>query len=212
MTTVLPSAVMAGQAGASRAATGTQPVFRTGFDREMIQSQLHGRDYQIAYDGALFYAYSSLQTLSAVGTAITGLILWNSTANKNLVLRKAHVQVAATSASLTGIALATTTPGAQTSAPTTTTAATKTGSTFLGGGGPTGIAYNIATCLTTLVIWPFAHNTAAIATVGEDAINVDFDGAFIVPPFTAVHLAALGAASAATAVTAGLMWEEVNIS
>lgn len=212
MTAVLPAAVMAGQAGASRAATGTQPVFRTGFDREMIQSQLHGRDYQVAYDGKLFYAYSSLQTLSVVGTAITGLILWNSTAANNLVIRKIHVQVPVTSASLTGIALATTTPGAQTTAPTTTTAATKTGSTLLGNGGGAGIAYNVATCLATLVVWPFAHNTAAIAVTGIDAVNIDMEGAFVVPPFTAVHLAALGAASAASAVTSGITWEEVPVS
>lgn len=211
MTAVLPNSVMAGRVGKVRNTAGTNPGVRQGLDSELINSQLHGRDYQIAYDGQLYYAYSSLQTLSLVGTAITGLILWNSTAANNLIIRKVHVQVPVTSASLTGVALATTTPGAQVAAPTTATVATKTGSTFLGAGGGTGLAYNVGTCLTTLVVWPFAHNTAAIATVGVDAINIDLEGAFIVPPFTAVHLAALGAGSAASAVTSGMIWEEVAI-
>lgn len=206
-----PQTSIAGRVGAVRNGDGTYASPRMGKDSETLISQLHGSDYQQAYDGNIFYAYSSLQTLSAVGTAITGLIVWNSSAAKNLVLRRIHAQVAVTSASLTGIALASTVAGAQTTAPTTTTAATKSGCTLLGAGGGTGIAYTIATCLTTLVVWPFMHNTAAIATTGEDAINVDLQGMFIVPPFTAVHLAALGAASASSAVTSAMTWEEVPV-
>lgn len=211
MTTVAPQAVVAGRVGSNRGAVGTNASFRQGQDSDQIVSHLHGSDYEQAYNGNMFYAYSSLQTLSVVGTAITGLIVWNSTAAKNLVIRRIHVQIPVTSASLTGIALASTTPGAQTTAPTTTTAATKTGSSLLGAAGPTGVAYTIATCLATLVVWPFAHNTAAIATTGIDAINIDLNGGFIIPPFTAVHLAALGAGSAASAVTSAMTWEEVPV-
>lgn len=208
MTAVLPSSVSAGRVGTNRSGVGTNPPFRQGFDTEAIMSNYNGRDYEAAYNGEMFYAYSSLQTLSAVGTAITGLILWNSSSTKNLILRKIQVQVAVTSASLTGIALASTTAGAQVAAPTTPTVATKTGSTLIGGSSGVGTAYNVGTCLATLVIWPLFHNTAAINTVGVDALYIDLEGAFIVPPFTAVHLAALGAASAASAVTSGMTWQE----
>lgn len=206
-----PQTAIAGRVGVARNQDGTYASPRMGKDSEQIVTGLHGTEYQQAYDGNMFYAYSAGQTLSAAGTAITGLILWNSTAAKNLVLRKIHCQVLVTSASLTGIALATTVPGAQTTTPTSTTAATKNGCTNLGVGGGVGIPYVGATLLTTSVFWPFMHNTAAIATTGEDAINMDLQGMFIVPPFTAVHLSALGAASAASAVTAGLSWEEVPV-
>lgn len=211
MTTVAPQAVVAGRVGSNRGAVGTNVSFRQGFDSELVVNLLHGKHYQQAYDGNLFYAYAAGVALSAPGTAITGLILWNSSANKNLILNKVNLEVSVTSASLTGLALATTTPGAQTTTPTSTTPITKQGAGLLGAAAGVGIAYNAATLLTTLAFWPLAHNTAAIATTGIDSIERDLDGMFIVPPFTAVHIAALGAASAAAALTAGVTWEESPI-
>ena len=53
------------------------------------------------------------------------------------------------------------------------------------------------------------HNTAAIATVGVDRINIDLDGKVIVPPGYWVALAALGAASAASAVSSSITYAEI---
>lgn len=196
--------------GNTATADGSTPVFRMGKQNEAIVSSLHADLYEAAYRKTLFYAFNSLQTLSVVGTAITGSIIWNGSASVNLHLVKAQLSVPVTSASLLGIGLATTTPGAQTSAPTTTTAATKTGSTFLGQASSAATAYSIATCLATLTVASLAHNTAAIATVGIDGLWVDLNG-WIVPPYTAVHLSALGGASASSAVTSTIMWEEIPI-
>jgi hypothetical protein len=67
------------------------------------------------------------------------------------------------------------------------------------------------TTLATTAFFPLLHNTAAINTVGIDAVVWDLEGSIIVPPNTVIGLAALGAASAASAVTASLLWEEVPV-
>lgn len=191
-------------------ANGVTAPLRAGRTGELIISSLHPNLYETAARGHLFYSLSTAQTLSAAGTAITGNILWNGSATMNLHLVKAQLIVSVTSASLTGIGLAATTPGAQITAPTTTTAATKTGSTFLGQAGSAATAYTIATTLATTTSFSLLHNTAAINTVGLDSFAADLAG-IIVPPYTAVHLSALGAASAASAVTSTLWWEEVPV-
>lgn len=177
----------------------------------LVIQQLHGRYYEQAYRKNLFYAYAAAQTLSAVGTAMTGLILYNGTTSVNLVLQKINLAVIATSASMTGISLASGAPGLQTLVPTTTTAASKTGNCFLGGVGSQAIAYTIATTLTTVAILSLMHNTAAINTVGIDSTQIDLEGSIIVPPNTVVALAATGAASASSAVNASIIWEEVPV-
>jgi hypothetical protein len=203
--------VIQGQVGPSTYADGVINDIRLEKTGGLVVQELHGRYYENAYRKNLFYAYSSLQTLSAVGTAMTGLILYNGATNVNLVLQKINLQVPVTSASMTGIALASGTPGLQTLVPTTTTAATKTGNCFLGGPPSQAIAYTIATTLTTAAFLSLMHNTAAINTVGQDYTQIDFEGSIIVPPNTVVCLAALGAASAASAVTSSIMWEEVPV-
>lgn len=183
---------------------------RGGRQGDAIMSQLHNRYYETARVGKLFYAYSTPGILSAAGTAMTGLILWNGAATVNLVLSRINLRVSVTSASMTGIDLAAGAVGAQTTAPTTTTAVTKTGSTFLGAATSVASAYSVATTLATVSIASLMHNTAAISTTGADSVEADLSG-FIVPPFTVVCLAALGAASAAAAVSSTIYWEEVQV-
>lgn len=185
-------------------------VMRLGRAADLITSNLQGQYYENTYRKNSFLAYSSAQLLSASGTAMTGLQLWNGSSNVNLVLGRWAVQVSVTSASLTGIALATGT--GQTTAPTSQTAATKIGNAFLGGVSPLATALNAGTfAVAPTSQWLLMHNTAAIATTGDDAVFDDFNGSIIVPPFGYVALCALGAASAAAAVTASLHWSEVPV-
>ena len=174
-------------------------------------SELHGQDYIQAFRGNMFYAYCATKTVTSANTSATGLIIYNPpTSNVNMALRKWWLQVSVTSASMTGIELA---AAAQTATPTTTTAATAAGSTKIGGNAGQAISYSVATVANAPV--PFVgliHNTAAINTVGIDTAFGDLEGAFLIQPGYCVSLSALGAASAASAVTGTITWEEVPIN
>ena len=183
----------------------------SGFYNELVVSEFAPRYSNLAKLGKVFVARAALQTLSASGTAMTGLIVWNSSSVNNGVdmhLMKATGDVAVTSASLTGIALAT---SAQVAVPGTTTAASSQTSTYIGTGNGAGIAYNVATVTTAPTArMDVMHNTAAIGTTGEDqGFLIDFEGSIIIPPQTLVCFVALGAASAASAVNLNLMWAEL---
>lgn len=199
-----------GSVGEQNNASGTMPPLAADRQGALLTSDLHVLGYQQAKRGRLHYAYIAPGILSAAGTAMTGLILWNGSATNDLVLVRAQLTVSVTSASLTGIGMGSTAAGAQTAAPTTTTGVTRTGATYLGAAAGTGVPYSVATTLAVTTFATLMHNTAAIATVGVDGITADLTG-FVVPPFTAVALTALGAASAAAAVSGTLIWEEVPV-
>lgn len=180
---------------------------------ELGVSEVMPRYSALAKSGFMFSARGALQTLSVVGTAMTGLVLWNGSAVNNgvdLHLLKASGNVAVTSATMTGIALARFV--AQTAAPTTPTAATVFNS-YLGGAVGSGLAYTAGTLANAPVaLFDVLHNTAAIASTGEDAgFLIDFEGSIVVPPQTGVAFAALGAASAASAVNLSLLWAELPV-
>lgn len=183
---------------------------RLGRYNDQIVSELQARFYELCYRKLLFKSFSSAQTLSVAGTAMTGHILWNGATNVNLVPIMISLQVSVTSATMTGIGLGSTAAGAQTTAPTTTTGVTKSGNCFLGGVAPQAIPYTVATTLATTTDIQLLHNTAAINTVGVDQIDIYLDGKIIVPQNTAICLTALGAASAASAVTSTIYWAEIS--
>lgn len=201
--------------GLNRRADGSEHVLRTGKDSELIIAAAHGTLYEAAYRGRLFYSYCAAKTLVASNTTYTGHAIWNSsnqTGNGvNLVVKKIACIVTATSASMTGIALAFS--SGQTVVPSGTTAATLAGSCLLSSGAGSGLSYSAATLsVAGTSFLPLVHNTAAINTVGTDSYGiVDLDGAIIVPPGYVLQLLALGAASAASAVTSSIIWEEVPV-
>ena len=195
---------------ASFAAGGT-PNMRAGQLGDQIVQELHGRYYEQAYRKNMFFAYAQGQLLSLAGTAMTGLVLWNGSSLVNMVLQKVSLLVSVASATMTGIALASTAPGAQNVAPTTVLGATRNGNCFLGGPSSQITPYTQATTLAQTVFMQLLHNTASIQTVGVDQCVIDLEGSFIIPPNTAISLCAMGAASAAAAVTATMLWEEVPV-
>src|SRR5258706_4209327 len=177
-----------------------------------IYSELHGRYYEQCYRKNLFTAYCAAQATSVVGTAMVGLQVWNGSPLSNginLVLLKVGGMIVVTSASVTSLVLAT--GVGQVIAPTGQTATTRTSNNFIGGPGPQATALaagtftNAPTALVNLM-----HNTAAIATTGEDnGFFVDLEGSIIIPPQCYVAIAAVGAAVAASGSNLHLMWEEV---
>ena len=178
-----------------------------------IYSELHGRYYEQAYRKNLFTAYCAAQATSTVGTAMVGLQVWNGSPlsnGVNLVILKVGGMIIVTS-STTSLVLAT--GIGQVSAPSAQTATTRTSNNFIGGPGPQATALaagtftNAPTALVNLM-----HNTAAIATTGEDTgFFVDLEGSIIIPPQAYVAIAAVGAAVTAAGSNLHLMWEEVPV-
>ena|SRR5712664_4169821 len=179
---------------------------------EVLVSELQARYYEQAYRGRIFTAYAAAQATSLVGTAMVGLQLYNGSSGSNavnLVLLKVGGFILVSSATQTGVVLAS--GIGQLSAPSAQTAATRSANNFIGGAGPSALA----TAAGTFTNAPTAflnlmHNTAAIATTGEDTgYFADLEGSIIVPPQTYVAFAALGAAGAALSNQHHIMWMEV---
>ena len=146
---------------------------------------------------------------------MVGLQLWNGSGvgtGVNLVLLKTGGMITVTSATTTGIILAT--GVGQVIAPTGQTAVDSTKNNFIGAGTGAG---SLATAAGTFTNAPtgmltLMHNTAAIAATGEDmGYFVDLEGSIVVPPQNYVAIAALGATVAAAGWTGFLTWEEVPI-
>ncbi len=204
-----------GQIGPVTGSDGNQVPFRQGRSGEQIVTELHGRYYENTYRKNVFTAYCQAQAVTSLTTAAcVGLQLWNGsplTNGVNLVLLKTGGYISVTSASLTGLVLASGTQ--QAAAPTAQTAATSIKNNFLGGTAPQATA----TAAATFTAAPTAHlslehNTAAIATTGEDfGYLVDLEGSIVVPPQCFVAVNSIGAAGAASAWNGYLMWEEVAV-
>ena len=185
-----------------------------GMDGDLLISQLHPRYYQSTLAGRICAAYTATVATSVPATATIGLTVWNPpSSGVRLAMMKWTSQIVVTSAACTGIALA---GGYQSTTPTTVTAATATGRTFVNGTVLTAgkaQAYNIATVLVApIILCVLHHNTAAIAVTGEDTNAGDLEGAIVVDQGGFVCFTALGAAAAASAHTMSIVWEEVPIN
>jgi hypothetical protein len=206
---------VSGQVGPQGLADGTglQP-FRQGKLGDVVVQELHGRYYEQAYRKNLFTAYATAVATSLVGTAMVGLQVWNGsplTNGVNLVILKVGGAIIASSATQTGVLL--TTGTGQVSAPTSQTAITRSANNFIGGSAPQALATNAGTFTNApTAFMTLLHNTAAIATTGEDpGYQFDLEGSIIIPPQTYIAFAALGAAGAAASNQHHIMWEEVPV-
>jgi hypothetical protein len=195
--------------------TGPQNFFQLPLT-ELAVSEVMPRYAALAWSGDLFTAYAAAQATSLVGTAMVGLQLWNGspvsgTGAVNLVLLKVGGAVIATSATQTGVVLASGT--GQVSAPTGQTAATRVGNNLIGGRAPAALALNAGTFTNApTAFMTLLHNTAAIATTGEDTgYQLDLEGSIIVPPQCYVCFAAIGAAGAASSNQHHIMWAELPV-
>ena len=178
---------------------------------DALVSQHLGKYAALALKGQLYSAYGTALALSAPATATIGLMIWNRPGSGVRVhMLEWASQIFATSISCTGVLLA---AGYQTTTPTTVTAATFYGRTLVNDivAQPGKVsAYNIATVLTApLAIMLLHHNTAAIATTGEDVMSGSFGGGVVLEEGAFVTVAAHGAAAAASAWAGSFLFAEV---
>jgi hypothetical protein len=205
---------MAGRSGISRLSDGASTLdVRLGQQGDTMVSELHGRYYEQAVRKQMFFSYCAAQPTSVVTTAMIGNLIYNPPdSGVNLAMGKWSSAIAVTSATTLGIVLA---AGYQATTPTTVTAATATGSTFLTQ--PTlaagkAKAYSVATVLIAPVaVYLMHHNTAAIGATGVDQLAGDLEGSLVVPPGGFICVAALTAAVAAAGHYSYLSWEEVPV-
>lgn len=202
-----------GPVGVQALGDGVIAKGRYGKSGEVMASDLHGRYFETCRVGNLYVSYVATVATSLAATATIGNMVWNPAGSGiRVYLTKWTSQIVATSASCTGIAIAV---GFQSTTPTTTTASTFSGkldvsSTVAVVG--KAISYSIATVLTApLTAVVLHHNTAAIATTGEDIISGDLEGSIVLEPGGFATMCALGAAAAASAHTSSLMWVEVPL-
>jgi hypothetical protein len=181
-----------------------------GIAGELIASELMPRYSTLTKLGKVFTARGALQTLSVAGTAMTGLVLWNPAGSGvDMHVLKVAGDVAVTSATMTGIALAYITN--QPTTPTTVTAASAQSCDYVSGALGSVKAYSVATLVAAPVAqFDVMHNTAAIAVTGEDTgFLLDLEGSIVVPAGNGICFVALGAASAASAVNLSAKYAEL---
>ena len=202
---------LAGQRGEQTVSGYNAGNVRVGALGDLIFSELQGRYAEMAYNKRIFTAVAMGVATTVVGTGMIGLQLWNRTTSSNLVLLKASGMTIVTSASETDTVLAF--GSGQTSAPSGQTAITGVTNNFLGGAAPGALALNAGTFTNAPVaMWNLMHNTAAIATTGEDiGFSIDFEGSIIVPPNYYVAFATVGAAAASGGQNLSLMWYEAPV-
>ena len=203
--------VASGQSLAARLGLGSNPNVRQGGFGELAVSSLLPRLSEATKSKATMIARAALQATSLVGTAMVGLQLWNSSANVELHITKLGGNIVATSATQTGVVLSAGT--GQIVAPTSTTAATRQQNNYIGQAVGVGIAYNAGTFTNAPVAFmDLLHNTAAIATTGEDAgYYIPLEGSIIVPPQCYLAFAAVGGAGAAASNNHWIEWVEVGV-
>jgi hypothetical protein len=207
-------AIIRTKPGVVTAQDGTYPELRGARKGGLVSQDVGGRYEEATYRKGMFTAYAAGQAISVVGTAMVGLQIWNGSpinGGINISLLKIGGNIVVTTATLTSIVLATGT--GQVSAPTSQTAITRVTNNFIGGPAPQALATTLGTFTNApTAMMTLLHNTAAIATTGEDSgFNLDLEGSIIIPPQTYVCFAAVGAAGSAGAFNGHIMWEEIPL-
>ena len=178
------------------------------YDQALID-RLLGEYSELATRGWLFSAYYTGLALSLPATATIGGMVWNPPGSGvRIHMLEFSTMNYATDADCTGVVGAV---GYQTTTPTTTTAATFYGRTLVDqivAVPGKAKAYGIATVLTApLAMMLLQHNTAAIASTGEDLVQGTFKGGIVLEEGAFFTTAAHGAA--ATSWAGSLLFAEV---
>ena len=191
---------------------GTLPA-RGGTMGDMVVSQLHGRYYEQALNGHLFYAQTAV-TGVAPGTAISttgAYTLYNPIGSGyNLVVLEGMMgYVSGTIGAGVVDWVAHVNPAA--AAPTGT--AIVATNALLGGSAGVARPLTTSTVVAGTPIRPFCSLGASLATTAVQPWHVrdDVGGAIIVAPGCAVDLHATAAGGTSPLVVFGVLWEEVAI-
>lgn len=196
--------------------------FRQGRTGEQIVSALHGKYYEQAARGNVYFITTVAAGLAIPITSTTSpiLVLWNpSGSGKNAVLLRYGAAYVSGTSIATAIGLMYVTNAGNTVATGAVFTAFNAATPFngvLGSGNPSAMRSSAAgtnTLTTASTNWAItlAGESALIATTAMNPYSVvyDFDGAIIVPPGVAVFPAGTAATGALLSQT--LMWEEVPI-
>ena len=195
-----------GNAGGMTYNEGQDDVpLRMGRQGEAVVTQHHGKYYNQAVRGNLFYAANqAAQAVSvALATTYTGLCVSNPVGSGvNLSLLRVGIALQAAPAAIAPIGLI---AGYSATANVTHTNALTPANLFLGGNTPLAKADDQATISTPVWIAQLVGGFTAAALFGTSPSLVDIDGAIVVPPGGFVCIGAL------TAVTGlfSMWWEEV---
>lgn len=204
-----------GQVGGSAAqTTGTNPAnlaVRIGPTSEIIVDELHGRYYETTVRKAMYSGanLTGVTTTAAFATTYTGFCLTNPIGSTvNLVLTKVTYTpvVAQTAALVFGIMT-----GYSASTAVTQTTPLVPLSNFVGQPAGTGLIASSVTLpvAPTRLILLDTLLTGAITTTTSGGKVVDMEGSVVIPPggFAAFYTSA---ASVASSLAFGMMWEEVS--
>jgi len=202
---------MKGKEGEQELGGGVEAVPRLGKTGEFIFSQAHGKYYEAASRGRLFYSHSVARAMSAPSTSAIGNIVWNppgSGVNLSFCLASFIIIVVDGDAVNVDVCYS-----VQATVPGSVTVATS-GPCLLG---PVGVssgkakAYSIATVTTAPTpILSLGEVGDAVLSVGTTLNTTDLDGMIVCPPGYLVSLHTVVAAGTA-GMTSDLVWEEVPI-
>lgn len=201
---------IATQVGPQTASDNSNPTARSLRDGSVAVAESHARYYEQTYRKNTFHALALGVAVTAVATSMTGLLVVNPLGSPvNLSLQKIRFEDTTTSASATSVGLCWFNTlgvyGGTTLTPVTVVPG------FLGSGVGKALAASAinSTNGTPVEFMTILHNTAAIATTGEDGNSIiDLEGAIIVPPGLGIGFCAVGAAATGNGY---IQWEEVPV-
>ena len=200
--------------GSAAQAVGTNPTnlaLRIGPTSELIVDELHGRYYETTVRKAMFSGanLTGITTTAAFATTYTGMCLSNPIGSTvNLVLTKVTYApvVAQTAALVMGIMT-----GYSASVNVTHTTPLVPLSNFVGQPAGTGLIDSSATLpvAPTRLILLGTLTTGAITQTLLNGSVTDMEGSVVIPPggYAAIYTSA---ASVASSLAFGMMWEEVS--
>jgi len=208
--------LLEGKVGPVAAADQTVNELRLTKDTAVVTQHAHARYQEAVYRGSVFSAANQAsQALTAVGTAMTGFVLYNPiNSGKNLVLWEVDIALSAAvagTASAQVISLAGAV-GPNVAAPTSTTALTIVNNLLNPASTAVAKAYSTSTTVgvTPTIIKPLFGLQAATA-VGLAIFQFDDEiaGQIVIPPGVFVCLAFTG--GAAPSAISSMTWEEIPI-
>jgi hypothetical protein len=200
--------------GSAAQAVGTNPTnlaLRIGSTSELIVDELHGRYYETTVRKAMYSGanLTGVTTTAAFATTYTGMCLSNPIGSTvNLVLTKVTYApvVAQTAALVMGIMT-----GYSASVNVTHTTPLVPLSNFVGQPAGTGLIDSSATLpiAPTRLILLGTLTTGAITQTLLNGSVTDMEGSVVIPPggYAAIYTSA---ASVASSLAFGMMWEEVS--
>ena len=199
---------LAGKVGPISASDGVTNPFRLGKTSALVTSDAHGKYHEAASRRKIFSNYAPAVAMSVPATAAIGNIVYNPPNSGVLMsILKITAACVVTDADMLMINAC---YSPQVTTPSTTSASVHS-CLYTGGGLGACTGYGIATVTTAaIVLASLFHITAAINTVGVDALIFDADGCFCVPPGNVFTLHSI-AAAAGSGVTTTVIWEEIPI-